>query len=401
MIKKLRIKFVCIVMAVAMCMTGGILGVVVYFTGVNMQTQSVSMMRAVATNPIRKNNLGKPAGDEVRLPFFTVQINNRGELTSVSGGYFDLSDKEYLLQIATLAVNARSESGELKQYDLRYLKSTSPRGMTIVFADTVTEKATMRGLIYSSIFIFFAATVTFLGVSILLSRWAIKPVEKAWDQQRQFVADASHELKTPLAVIMANAELLQNAPDQENNLKYSQNILSTTYQMRTLVENMLEMARVDNGQQKITMSPLNLSEFVSDGALSFQLLYEEQGRELYCQVQEDISICGSEQHLYQVLDVLLDNALKYSCPQSRVTVNLTGSGRHCVLSVASLGDPISKEDLQNIFKRFYRGDKARVRDGSYGLGLSIAKTIVEAHKGKIWAQSKEGVNTFFVQLPTI
>jgi len=401
LIKKLRIKFVCIVMAVAMCMTGGILGVVVYFTGVNMQTQSVSMMRAVATNPIRKNNLGKPAGDEVRLPFFTVQINNRGELTSVSGGYFDLSDKEYLLQIATLAVNARSESGELKQYDLRYLKSTSPRGMTIVFADTVTEKTTMRGLIYSSIFIFFAATVTFLGLSILLSRWAIKPVEKAWDQQRQFVADASHELKTPLAVIMANAELLQNAPNQENNLKYSQNILSTTYQMRTLVENMLEMARVDNGQQKITMSPLNLSEFVSDGALSFQLLYQEQEKELHCQVQEDISICGSEQHLYQVLDVLLDNALKYSCPHSRVTVNLTGSGRHCVLSVASLGDPISKEDLQNIFKRFYRGDKARVRDGSYGLGLSIAKTIVEAHKGKIWAQSKEGVNTFFVQLPTI
>lgn len=401
MIKKLRIKFVCIVMAVAMCMTGGILGVVVYFTGVNMQTQSVSMMRAVATNPIRKNNLGKPAGDEVRLPFFTVQINNRGELTSVSGGYFDLSDKEYLLQIATLAVNARSESGELKQYDLRYLKSTSPRGMTIVFADTVTEKATMRGLIYSSVFIFFAATVTFLGLSILLSRWAIKPVEKAWDQQRQFVADASHELKTPLAVIMANAELLQNAPDQENNLKYSQNILATTYQMRTLVENMLEMARVDSGRQKITMLPINLSEFVSDGALSFQLLYREQEKELHCQVQEDISICGSEQHLYQVLDVLLDNALKYSCPQSRVTVNLTGSGRHCVLSVASLGDPISKEDLQNIFKRFYRGDKARVRDGSYGLGLSIAKTIVEAHKGKIWAQSKEGVNTFFVQLPTI
>lgn len=401
MIKKLRIKFVCIVMAVAMCMTGGILGVVVYFTGVNMQTQSVSMMRAVATNPIRKNDLGKPAGDEVRLPFFTVQINNRGELTSVSGGYFDLSDKEYLLQIATLAVNARSESGELKQYDLRYLKSTSPRGMTIVFADTVTEKATMRGLIYSSIFIFFAATATFLGLSILLSRWAIKPVEKAWDQQRQFVADASHELKTPLAVIMANAELLQNAPDQENNLKYSQNILATTYQMRTLVENMLEMARVDSGRQKITMSPVNLSEFVSDGALSFQLLYEEQGRELHCQAQEGISICGSEQHLYQVLDVLLDNALKYSCPHSRVTVNLTGSGRHCVLSVASLGDPISKEDLQNIFKRFYRGDKARVRDGSYGLGLSIAKTIVEAHKGKIWAQSKEGVNTFFVQLPTI
>lgn len=400
MIRKLRIKFVCIVMAIAMLMVGGILGVVIHFAGVNMQMQSISMMRTIATNPFQQGNLGKPADDEVRLPFFTVQISSRGELITASGGYFDLSDREYLQQIINLALNADEESGELKAHDLRYLKAISPMGLTIVFSDITTESATLRSLVYSSLVIFFVAMLIFLGLSILLSRWAIKPVEKAWDQQRQFVADASHELKTPLAVIMTNAELMQSEQTSgEDQKKFSENILSTTYQMRTLVESMLEMVRVDNGAIKPKMDMLDLSQLVSDAALSFQLLYEEQNMGLRCAVADGIYIHGSEQHLYQVLDVLLDNALKYSAPGSMVSVDLVRTGRNCVLSVRSPGEPISEEDLQNIFKRFYRADKARERNGSYGLGLSIAESIVQAHKGRIWAESREDCNIFYVQLP--
>ena len=400
MIRKLRIKFVCIVMAIAMLMVGGILGVVIHFAGVNMQMQSISMMRTITTNPFQQGNLGKPADDEVRLPFFTVQISSRGELITASGGYFDLSDREYLQQIINLALNADEESGELKAHDLRYLKAISPMGLTIVFSDITTESATLRSLVYSSLVIFFVAMLIFLGLSILLSRWAIKPVEKAWDQQRQFVADASHELKTPLAVIMTNAELMQSEQTSgEDQKKFSENILSTTYQMRTLVESMLEMVRVDNGAIKPKMDMLDLSQLVSDAALSFQLLYEEQNMGLRCAVADGIHIHGSEQHLYQVLDVLLDNALKYSAPGSMVSVDLVRTVRNCVLSVRSPGEPISEEDLQNIFKRFYRADKARERNGSYGLGLSIAESIVQAHKGRIWAESREDCNIFYVQLP--
>ena len=400
MIRKLRIKFVCIVMAIAMLMVGGILGVVIHFAGVNMQMQSISMMRTITTTPFQQGNLGKPADDEVRLPFFTVQISSRGELITASGGYFDLSDREYLQQIINLALNADEESGELKAHDLRYLKAISPMGLTIVFSDITTESATLRSLVYSSLVIFFVAMLIFLGLSFLLSRWAIKPVEKAWDQQRQFVADASHELKTPLAVIMTNAELMQSEQTSgEDQKKFSENILSTTYQMRTLVESMLEMVRVDNGAIKPKMDMLDLSQLVSDAALSFQLLYEEQNMGLRCAVADGIHIHGSEQHLYQVLDVLLDNALKYSAPGSMVSVDLVRTGRNCVLSVRSPGEPISEEDLQNIFKRFYRADKARERNGSYGLGLSIAESIVQAHKGRIWAESREDCNIFYVQLP--
>ena len=400
MIKRLRIKFICVIMAIVTVLLGCILGVVIHFTGQSMEMQSISMMRTIATSPFQQGIPGKPMDDEVRLPFFTVQISNRGELITANGGYFDLTDREYLQEIINEALLSDRETGELEEHDLRYLKSVSPLGYTIVFSDTTTESSTLKALFYSCLTIFFVAMIVFLGISILLSHWVIKPVATAWDQQRQFVADASHELKTPLAVIMANAELMQNDDTSEEDRKsYSGNILGVTYQMRSLVENMLEMARVDNGTVKMNFDMVDFSQLVSDAALSFQLLYEEKGMGLRCAVSDGVEIHGSEQHLYQVMDVLLDNALKYSAPGSMVSVNLVSNGKNCLLSVSSPGEPISKEDLKNIFKRFYRGDAARAMNGSYGLGLAIAESIVEAHKGKIWAESKEGLNTFFIQLP--
>ena len=400
MIKKLRIKFILVIMAIVMVLMGCILGVVIHFTGQSMELQSISMMRTIATSPFQQGVPGKPMDDEVRLPFFTVQISSRGELMAASGGYFDLTDREYLQEIVNAALGSDRETGELDEHGLRYLKSVSPRGYTIVFSDTTTESATLKQLLYSCMVIFLVSMIVFLGISILLSHWVIRPVAKAWDQQRQFVADASHELKTPLSVIMANAELMQGEDTSEEDRKaYSGNILGMTYQMRSLVENMLEMARVDNGTVKRNFTTVDLSELVSDAALSFQLLYEERGMGLRCAVSDGMEIHGSEQHLYQVMDVLLDNALKYSTPGSMVSVDLTRSGKNCVLSVASPGEPISREDLKNIFKRFYRADKARAMNGSYGLGLSIAESIVQAHRGKIWAESENGQNTFFVQIP--
>ena len=399
MIRKLRIKFICVIMVIVMVLLGSILGVVIHFTGQNMQMQSISMMRTIAAAPFQQGIPGKPHDDQVRLPFFTVQISSRGELIAASGGYFDLTDREYLQEIVNSALRSDREIGELDEHDLRFLKSASPRGFTIVFSDTTTESSTLKHLFYSCLGIFFVAMVVFFCISILLSHWVIKPVATAWDQQRQFVADASHELKTPLSVIMANAELMQNEETgEEERTAYSRNILNMTYQMRALVENMLEMARVDSGTVKMVFSEVDFSQLVTDAALSFQLLYEEKGMGLRCAVPEGIALRGSEQHLYQVMDVLLDNALKYSTPGGMVSVDVVTTGRSCVLSVASPGEVISKEDLKKIFKRFYRADKARSMNGSYGLGLSIAESIVEAHKGKIWAESRDGNNIFYVQL---
>ena len=399
MIRKLRTKFVCVIMGIVMLMLATILGVVIRFTGQNMEMQSINMMRAIATAPFQQGNLGKPP-EEVRLPFFTVQIGSRGELLGVSGGYFDLTDREYIQNIVNAALASEEKTEELEEYQLRFLKEKTPMGYTIVFSDTTTESATLKNLYSICGLIFFVAMGVFLGISIFLSNWVIKPVATAWDQQRQFVADASHELKTPLSVIMANAELLEHADTaDEDRSKFSRNILSMTYQMRALVENLLEMARVDNGTLNMPFAALDFSELVSDAVLSFQLLYEEKGQTLQSRIPEGLTLQGSQQHLYQVMDILLDNALKYSVPGGHTNAELKRIGHSCLLTVANTGEPISREDLTNIFKRFYRVDKARSLNGSYGLGLSIAQAIVEAHKGIIWSESDNGYNTFFVQLP--
>jgi len=398
MIKRLRIKFVCVVMAIVMVMLAGILGVIIHFTSTNMETQSISMMRTIASNPFQHGTLGNPT-DEVRLPFFIVQLSKRGQLIGASGGYFDLSDLGYIQQIVNAALHAEQETGKLNEYDLRFLISVSPMGYTIVFSDTATENATLKQMFYSCLLIFFIATAVFLGLSIFLSYWAVKPVAAAWDQQRQFVSDASHELKTPLSVIMANAELLQGDTSETERNDFSKNILSMSYQMRSLVESLLEMARVDNGAVRMHFTTINFSQLVEDVLLSFQLLYEEKQMGLRSAVADNIFLQGSERHLFQVLDVLLDNALKYATPHGMISVHLSQSGRNCLLSVSSPGEPLSKEELKNIFKRFYRTDKTRAMNGSYGLGLSIAEAIVSVHKGRIWAQSDSASNTFFVQLP--
>lgn len=401
MIKKLRLKFVCVVMLIVTVMLGVILGMVVHFTGSIMEMQSISMMRQVGSRPFQPEAPGNENG-ALPMAFFAVQLDRNGSILNATGAYYDLSDVGRLQQMVNLANSQKKEIGELKEYDLRFCKINSVRGQKIIFCDTTSEKMTIRNMLYSCVLIGAIGFAVFLVITVVLSHWVVKPVETAWNQQRQFVADASHELKTPLSVIMANAELLQEEGyGNEEKKTFSQSILTMTYQMRSLVENMLEMARVDSGAGDIKRVMLDFSQLVTDAVLSVRLLYEEKGLKLQATVPEGIRLMGSESHLYQVMDVLLDNARKYSSPEGTVYVTLQNVGYSCVLCVASPGEPIEKEDLKNIFKRFYRADKARAINGSYGLGLSIAQSIVESHKGKIWAESKDGYNLFRVQLPHI
>ena len=226
-------------------------------------------------------------------------------------------------------------------------------------------------------------------------------MEKAWAQQRQFVSDASHELKTPLTVILTNAELLQQ-PDTEPQTRKTceDSILTMSHQMRALVEDLLELARNDNGKSKMVPETLDFSALVEDGMLPFEAVFYERGLTLESDIQPGITLTGSRQHLEQVLDILLDNARKYASTGT-VTVTLFPWGRHhCRLCVSNECEALSPEELKSIFKRFYRRDAARSRDGSFGLGLSIAESIVNAHGGKIWACWEAGRITFTAELPT-
>lgn len=400
MLKRLRIKFVAMIMVIVTVMLCLIFGLVYFFTKNNMEAESVNMMQAVAATSVQPGRPDLPP-DEVRLPYFVLQIGRSGELVAAGGGYYDLSDEEFLSDLMDAAFEHRGQTGIIEEYSLRFCRVVTPVGQRIVFADMSNEQATLSSLIKTCISIGILCFIAFFGVSILLAFWMVQPVDKAWKQQRQFVADASHELKTPLTVIISNAEMLQLPEyDEESKACFSDRILMMSRQMRGLVERLLELARTDNEQKQIVHTRLNLSELVEYAALPFEPIFFEKNLELVTQLQSDIFVEGDSQQLQQAVDILLDNAQKYAPAAGRVELTLRRAERHrCLLSVSNACEPMEKEELQNLFKRFYRMDKARSRDGSFGLGLPIAESIVAQHHGRIWAEWKDGCITFFVELP--
>ena len=402
MLKRLRIKFVCIMMSIVTIMICVIFGLILNFTEKNLEAQSIQMMQAIAAEPF---HMGRPneLPDEIRLPFFSLQIGPRGELTAVGGGYYDLSDQDFLSELVEITSQTDEQSGVISEFNLRYFRASVPKGQRLIFSDISSEINTMTGLIRTCGMIGILSFLVFLGISLLVARWAVKPVERAWEQQRQFVADASHELKTPLTVITTNAELLQDpACGEEERAVFSQNILTVSGQMRGLTESLLNLARVDNGTSNMEFADLDLSQIVVGAGLPFEAVFFEKGLAFETEVDPGIRIRGSESHMRQVVEILLDNARKYSHANTEVMLKLHRNSRNsCLLTVTNRGDVISPQDLQNIFKRFYRVDSARSMNQSYGLGLSIAQTIVCDHKGKIWAESRGGLNVFSVQLSTV
>ena len=389
MIRSLRRKFIAMTMAVFTALLCVIFGLVIHFTGQNLQTESVRFLRSAAADPLQPG----PPG-QVRQPCFIIRANPWGQSIQSTGG-FDLSDEQMLSDIVALAASAPEPLGVLDQYDLRYFRSQSPTELTLVFMDISAERAAMRNLRLTCVGIGLLALGLFWAVSFLLARWAVRPVERAWEEQRQFVSDASHELKTPLTVILTSAELMQTDPDPQ----HPRSILAMSRRMRELVESLLELARVDNGAVRAAFGELDLSALVADELLPFEPLYFECGLTLESQLEEGLHISGSDRHLRQVLTILLDNALRYSPGNATVRVELTRQGSSALLTVANPGE-LTREQCRSIFRRFYRADPARTAGGS-GLGLAIAQGIVADHGGKIWADSREGTVTLNVSLPLI
>ena len=285
----------------------------------------------------------------------------------------------------------------------------------MIFADISSEQQTLQGLVRSSLLIGGGSLLALIGLAILLARWAVRPVETAGRQQKQFVADASHELKTPLTVILTNTELLQSPDyDEAQKQQFTDGIRTMAQQMRALVERLLELARAENARPQAAFAPVCLSEVAETSALLFEAALYARGLPLETQVGPELPVSGltpvplvqpvrtgsgDERQRGQLVEILLDNARKYASGGT-VRLQLQRSGRHSShLSLENEGPALSPQQLQEIFKRFTRADPARTRSGSFGLGLAIAQAIVQAHHGKIWAESRNGCNTFHVELP--
>ena len=397
MLKQLRRKFVFITMSLVLLVLTVIFCLVYSSTKADMEAENhnaLQRLSQIVTKPMNPEQIPK----DIRTPWFALRLSG-GIITSVGYTGYDLNDEVFLNTMLQAVYQDGEEEGVLEKYQLMYRRSGDKLTQVIVFLDISGYKASMRSLVESCAVIGAVSLAVLWVISFFLARWAVKPVEQAWDQQRQFVSDASHELKTPLTVIMSNAELLQEEPERSEAAgRYAQNIKAMSHQMKDLVEGMLELTRVDNDQVKKTFQSVNLSELVNQSLLEFEPVMFEQGLTLQSNIEQEVHLAGNGRYLKQVVDVLLDNAAKYSDP-GVVDVCLFKRGRSCMLTVANPGKPIPEDQREKIFQRFYRADQARIRDGSYGLGLSIAKSIVQEHGGDIWVASNPTGNCFCIQLP--
>lgn len=278
----------------------------------------------------------------------------------------------------------------------------------VVIADTSAIDIGLQRLAVKDLAIIVLALGALLIISIGLSTWVLRPVEQAWEQQRRFVADASHELKTPLAVISANTQILAKDPSiPQESMRWITSTADEATHMKNLVEELLELARTDESSSGtagvMQKEDVDFTSMVESAALEFDAIAFERGTSIDEDIAQDVHVQGDPEWLERLCKILIDNACKYTEGDHPITVTLTQESHRCVLKVNNFGNVIDAEDLPHLFDRFYRTDKARSRNsktGGFGLGLAIAKGIATSHGGDIVATSsaKDGT-TFTVTLP--
>ncbi|MDO4315828.1 MAG: HAMP domain-containing sensor histidine kinase [Oscillospiraceae bacterium] len=403
MIRKLRLKFVAICMALVTAVLAAVFLSVFFAMRQNVRDLSRQLLYRVAQESGYSLG-GQPSagitigGDQtILLPYFTVNVYSGGGtyFADVTGGtYANLDDSEELTAILQDCLGQNGSEGVIQGYHLRYLRQDKGLYIRLAFVDMSMERAVLREMMGSYLVIGAAALLLLLGVSILLSWWATRPVEKAWRQQRQFLSDASHELKTPLTVILSNAELLEAAPLEDRPARWADNIRSEARQMKSLVEEMLTLARADNMVRTAVLTEVSLSDIAADCALAFEPVAYEAGKPLEYRITEDVTVPGDRDKLRQLVSVLLDNAIKYGAGGGVITLTLQKTDRQARLTVSNPGEPIPPEQLSRLFERFYRADASRGEKSGFGLGLPIARTIAEEHKGTLRAESDASSTRF-------
>ncbi|MDO4540736.1 MAG: HAMP domain-containing sensor histidine kinase [Syntrophomonadaceae bacterium] len=401
MIQKLQWKFVAIIMSIVAVIFMVIFASVLISTKSGLVKESTHMLEQVLNQPMVPARL-IPGPREVQIPYFTVRVWGDSVVIVTGGEYYTLDDEATLLNIVQQSLTAKAEVGVLKDYSLRYMRKSSPEGWRVAYVDTSRESSAMSLLLRNSLIIGLAGMLAFFFISILLARKAVQPIGEAWEQQRQFVADASHELKTPLTVILASADMLAANPEAgaQQQAKWTDNIKAEAVRMRLLVEDMLKLAQADNVSQQAMGGEVDISDVVMNSALTFEPAIFESGRQIKYDIAENLHVTGNAEQLRQLTNILLDNACKYSHPAATIGLTLRAAPKHGVrLTVTSCGDTIPAEQLEKIFERFHRLDPARENNGGYGLGLSIARSIAHAHRGAISAASTDGLTTFTVTLP--
>ncbi|KLU57802.1 histidine kinase [Paenibacillus sp. VT-400] len=350
---------------------------------------------------------GDPNSPPARSVSFMIKTDDQWKITDTHSR-FDMEDTFYAEALQKVDQNkvgdSERQTGQftLDGTDWAYVVDPSGAGHMIVFIDVTAQQGILTNLIYT----FAVVGLVMLIVIYFLSRYfanrSIAPVREAFEKQKQFIGDASHELKTPLAIINTNADvLLANQEDTiANQAKWLHYIKSETERMTGLTNDLLYLTQMDDSRSTMIHAKFNMSDAVESIILPMEAVIFEKNISLDYNIEPNLTVHGNSEQIKQVILILLDNAVKYSGPKGAVNVTLQKQNNDVVLAVSNTGDGIAPEHLDRIFDRFYRTDSSRARKhGGHGLGLAIARSIVDQHKGELYARSVVGEGaTFYVRL---
>ena len=400
-ISRLRLKFICYNMLIVTAVIGITFCAAAFIMEKRVGAQGRQALAKVVSQ--EEHPLIFTTISPAQIPYFSVIVGEDGMVTPWEGGYESFPGQDFLEQMAWLSMAGEEDMGILEGYHLRYLRVSRPTGYMIAFADTSYEDSLRSGVMKYGGLACAGIWLGFLVLSYFFSRWAVKPVEESIRMQKQFVADASHELKTPLTVITANTELLseQYTGISAEADKWLEHIMQECREMRSLVEGLLMLAKNDAlTQKKGTFSVFSLSDLVMEKVLTFEPVFYQEEKQLEYQLDEEVQMLGAPEQMGQLIKALLDNAVKYSLPKGKTVVKLETAGRRRIrLWVNSQGEAIPEDKRSLIFRRFYRGDSARSSCSGYGLGLAIAAETAGKHRGRIGMEYRDGMNCFYVRLP--
>ncbi len=339
-------------------------------------------------NPIFDNNRNIRFMDNT---IYTIKLDSNNNITDIINHSNNGIEETTIKELATniLKENKKEKIGFL--YFDKYSYKLENGKILVIANNFNIQNMLLKGL-RNSIIIFILLTIIFIYISKLITNWITKPVMESFNKQKDFIYDASHELKTPLAVIMSNISCLKDNPKEK---KWLNNIENESNKMNDLIKKLLTLAKTE--REDYSKLEGNLSKTIELSSISFEAVAYEKGITLEYNIQDNIKFNYNENDIKELISILLDNAIKHSYDNEKIKINLNKENNNIILEVVNKGDEIKKEDEEKIFERFYRVDKARTRnENRYGLGLAIAKNIVINHRGTIKASSKNNITTFKV-----
>ncbi|WP_315118224.1 HAMP domain-containing sensor histidine kinase [uncultured Clostridium sp.] len=426
MFKQLRNQFLILNMSIISVVMITAFAVIYLTTYNNIQTKNQNQLELLSSKP-NVTSIGLPYDTRmekiiISMPpsdsslSFNVLVNSDGKVLKITS-HIDVPEETYF-KAAEIALSRKKENSvislENKQWQYKILPvngtiviregprpniiNSSGDNYQITFLDVTDSNKTLMELFTTLFFVGIIMLCVIFAISLFFASRSIEPIAEAWEKQKQFIADASHELKTPLAIINANSDaLLVNQEETiKSQKKWVDYIKSQTDRMGKLVNDLLYLAKAEDTNSKMFYVPFDISEVVSDVILSMEAVTFEKDITLLQEVEANIIIKSDCEKIKQVITILLDNAIKYTDEKGRIDITLKKTRNQLVFSIKNSGKGIPKENLPKLFDRFYRADPARTQEnGGYGLGLPIAKAIIDRLHGKIYAHSQENEGTTF------